>query len=172
MAQSQQKKIGRVRPPRVHITMDVETGDAIELKELPFVVGVLGDFTGQPVDPLPMVRDRKFVEVNPDTFDSVLKKMKPHLALTVGNKLQPEKEEAGKLKLDLTFEELEDFEPQRVAEKVPALKELLDLRTKLNNLKATFQGNPNWEEELDRIIRNTEQRTQLANEIAKSGESQ
>lgn len=171
MAKSLQQKLTRVRPPRVHITTDVETGDAIEMKELPFVLGVLGDFSGQPTDPLPLMRDRKFVEVNPDNFDSVLKSMKPHLALTVDNKLQPDSDEAGKLKLDLTFEALEDFEPQRVAERVPALKELLDLRTKLGDLKGTFQGNPNWEEQLDKIVRNTEQRGQLAGEIKKARES-
>ena len=165
---NQQQKLTRVRKPRVHVTTDVETGDAIEMKELPFVVGVLGDFSGQPTGPLPLVRDRKFVEVNPDKFDSVLKSMKPHLALTVDNKLQPEKEGQGRIKLDLTFEKLEDFEPQRIAENVPELKQLLELRTKLNNLKATFQGNPNWEEQLDSIVRNTETRGKLAAEIQNS----
>ncbi len=164
MAQSLQKKLTRVRPPRVHITTDVETGDAIEMKELPFVVGVLGDFSGQPSEPLPALRDRKFVEVNPDNFDTVLKSMKPRLALTVENKLTSSPD-GGKLKIDLAFEKLEDFEPQRVAENVPALKELLDLRTKLSDLKGTFQGNPTWEDELDRIIRDTEARGKLASEI-------
>src|ERR1019366_9026619 len=116
LAKSLQQKLTRVRPPRVHITTDVETGDAIEMKELPFVVGVLGDFSGQPVEALPGVRDRKFVEINPDNFDTVLESMKPHLALTVENKLQPEKADGGKLKLDLTFKSLDDFEPQRIAE--------------------------------------------------------
>ena len=77
---STQHKLDRVRPPRVHITYDVEVGDAIEMKELPFVMGVLGDFTGQPEQPLPRLRERKFVEVNPDNFDQVLEGMKPHLA--------------------------------------------------------------------------------------------
>ena len=84
---STQHKLDRVRPPRVHITYDVEVGDAIELKELPFVMGVLGDFTGQPAEPLPRLKDRKFVEVNPDNFDTVLESMKPHLAFSVENKL-------------------------------------------------------------------------------------
>ena len=88
MAQSVQKKLERVRPPRVHVTYDVETGGAIEIKELPFVMGVLGDFSGQPVEPLPRLKDRRFVEINPDNFDGVLESMKPHLALSVENKLQ------------------------------------------------------------------------------------
>ena len=80
---STQHKLDRVRPPRVHITYDVEIGDAIEMKELPFVMGVLGDYTGQPTEPLPQLRERKFTEVNPDNFDAVLAGMKPHLAFSV-----------------------------------------------------------------------------------------
>src|SRR6058998_1305816 len=99
---SNQKKLGRVRPPRVNITYDVEVGEAIEVKELPFVMGVLGDFTGQPSEPLPRLKDRKFVEVTPDNFDNVLAGMKPHLSFSVENKLS-EDPEAGQLKVDLQF---------------------------------------------------------------------
>lgn len=88
--QSAQHKLDRVRPPRVQITYDVEVGDAIEVKELPFVVGVLGDFTGNPTEPLPKLKDRKFVEVNPDNFDTVLEGMKPRLSFAVENKLSDE----------------------------------------------------------------------------------
>src|SRR5208283_241237 len=115
--ESTQHKLDRVRSPRVHITYDVETGGAIELKELPFVVGVLGDFTGQPTEPLPKLKERKFVEVNPDNFDSVLEGMKPHLAFSVENKLS-EDPEAGQIKVDLRFKSLEDFEPEQVARQV------------------------------------------------------
>src|SRR5216684_5959988 len=100
--QSTQHKLDRVRSPRVHITYDVEVGDAIELKELPFVLGVLGDFTGQPEQPLAKLKDRKFVEVNPDNFDQVLESMKPHLAFSVENKLS-EEPDAPNLKIDLRF---------------------------------------------------------------------
>src|SRR5271155_2591557 len=100
--QSAQHKLDRVRPPRVQITYDVEVGGAIELKELPFVVGVLGDFTGQPEEPLPKLKERKFVEVNPDNFDSVLEGMKPHLSMSVKNQLS-EDPEAANLKVDLHF---------------------------------------------------------------------
>src|SRR5271154_379856 len=103
--QTTQKKLGRGRPPRVHITYDVETGGAIELKELPFVVGVLGDFTGQPTEPLPKLKERKFVEVNPDNFDSVLEGMKPHLAFSVENKLS-EEPDAPNLKINLNFKSM------------------------------------------------------------------
>src|ERR1700734_4410267 len=105
------KKLGRVRPPRVHVTYDVEIGDAIELKELPFVQAVLGDFTGQPTEPLPRLKDRKFTEVNPDNFDSVLEGMKPHLSFAVENKLSDEPD-APNLKINLNFKSMDDFEPE------------------------------------------------------------
>ena len=142
---STQHKLDRVRPPRVHVTYDVEIGDAIELKELPFVMGVLGDFTGQPCEPLPRLRDRKFVEVNPDNFDSVLEGMKPHLAFAVENKLS-EDSNAPQLKVDLHFKSMDDFEPENVAKQVRPLKELLDLRTKLSDLRGSLQGNDKLEE--------------------------
>ena len=85
--ESVQKKLQRVRPPRVQVTYDVEIGDAIQLKELPFVLGVLGDFTGMPSEQLPRLKDRRFVEVTGDNFDSVLESMKPHVAFAVENKL-------------------------------------------------------------------------------------
>ena len=98
--ESTQHKLDRVRSPRVQITYDVEIGGAIELKELPFVVGVLGDLTGQPEQPLAKLKDRKFVEVNPDNFDTVLEGMKPHLSFAVENKLS-EEPDAANLKVDL-----------------------------------------------------------------------
>src|SRR6185312_5528548 len=134
---STQHKLDRVRPPRVHITYDVEVGDAIEMKELPFVVGVLGDFTGQPTQPLPRLRDRKFVEVTPDNFDQVLEGMKPHLAFSVENKLS-EDAEAPQLRVDLHFKSLDDFEPENVVKQVKPLKELMDLRTRLSDLRGSL----------------------------------
>src|SRR5579872_1687785 len=161
---STQEKIGRVRPPRVHVTYDVEVGDAIELKELPFVMGVLGDFTGQPTEPLPRLRDRKFVEVNPDNFDSVLEGMKPHLSFAVENKLS-EDSNAPQLKVDLKFKKMEDFEPANVAKQVKPLKELLDLRTRLSDLRGSLQGNDKLEELLLDAVGNTEKLDKLKGEI-------
>src|SRR5215468_2750347 len=143
--QSTQHKLDRVRPPRVQVTYDVEVGDAIEIKELPFAMGVLGDFTGQPSEPLPRIKDRKFVEVNPDNFDTVLSGMKPHLAFSVANKLTDDPE-AGQLKVDLKFNALEDFDPEQVAKQVGPLNKLLELRTKLSDLKASLQGNDKLDE--------------------------
>jgi type VI secretion system protein ImpB len=143
--ESTQHKLDRVRPPRVQITYDVEVGDAIEVKELPFVMGVLGDFTGQPTEPLARLRDRKFVEVNPDNFDQVLAAMKPHLAFSVENKLS-EDPDAGQLKVDLNFRSMDDFAPENVARQVRPLRELLELRTKLADLRGTLQTNEQLEE--------------------------
>src|SRR5277367_4995550 len=161
---STQHKLDRVRPPRVHVTYDVEVGDAIEIKELPFVMGVLGDFTGQPTEPLPRLKDRKFVEVNPDNFDSVLEGMKPHLAFSVENKLS-EDANAPQLKVDLHFKSMDDFEPENVARQVKPLKELLDLRTKLSDLRGSLQGNDKLEELLLDAVGNTEKLDKLKGEI-------
>src|SRR3954453_13571212 len=110
---STQHKLDRVRPPRVQITYDVEVGDAIEVKELPFVMGVLGDFTGQPTEPLAKLKDRKFVEVNPDNFDDVSASMKPHLAYSVENNRSKDRD--SKLKVHLNFKSMDDFSPENVA---------------------------------------------------------
>src|ERR1700685_2167001 len=157
-------KLGRVRPPRVHVTYEVEIGDAIELKELPFVMGVLGDFTGMPSEPLPRLRDRKFVEVNPDNFDSVLEGMKPHLAFSVENKLS-EDSNAPMLKVDLHFKSMDDFEPESVAKQVRPLRELLELRTKLSNLRANLQTNEKLDELLLDAVSNTDKLNKLKGEM-------
>jgi type VI secretion system protein ImpB len=166
--QSTQHKLDRVRPPRVHVTYDVEVGDAIELKELPFVMGVLGDFTGQPTEPLPRLRDRKFVEVNPDNFDSVLEGMKPHLSFSVENKLS-EDSNAPQLKVDLHFKSMEDFEPENVARQVKPLKELLDLRTKLSDLRGSLQGNDKLEELLLDAVGDKNKLDKLKKEMGDGG---
>jgi type VI secretion system protein ImpB len=162
--ESAQHKLDRVRPPRVQITYDVHVGDAIELKELPFVVGVLGDFTGNPEQPLPRLKDRKFVEVNPDNFDTVLEGMKPHLSFAVENKLSDDPD-GPQLKIDLKFRKFEDFEPGNVAKQVKPLKELLELRTRLANLRSSLQGNDKLEELLLGAIANTENLERLKGEI-------
>jgi len=152
------------------VTYDVEVGDAIEIKELPFVMGVLGDFTGQPTDPLPRVKDRKFVEVNPDNFDAVLESMRPHLSFTVENKLS-EDPNSGNLGVDLHFKSLQDFDPDQVAKQVKPLKELLDLRERLSDLRGNLQGNDKLEELLREAVSNTESLGKLKTEIDSEKES-
>ena len=175
MPESVQKKLQRVRPPRVQITYEVETGNAIQLKELPFVMGVLGDFTGMPADPDSMepFKERRFVEVTPDNFDGVLAKMKPHVAFAVKNVLSSEKD-GPQLKVDLNFEKLEDFEPEQVARNIEPLKKLLELRTNLNNLRGKLQTNEKLDKALMDAISNTENLNKLRSEMdetKKEGES-
>jgi type VI secretion system protein ImpB len=158
------KKLERVRPPRVQVSYDVQIGDAIELKELPFVMGVLGDFTGMATEPLPRLKDRRFVEITPDNFDSVLDSMKPHLGMSVENKLADDAN-AGQLKVDLTFRKLEDFEPEQVARQVKPLRELLELRTKLSDLRGTLQTNDKLDELLLDAVSNTEKLRKLQQEL-------
>ncbi|MBS1825242.1 MAG: type VI secretion system contractile sheath small subunit [Bryobacteraceae bacterium] len=168
--ESAQHKLDRVRPPRVHITYDVEVGDAIELKELPFVLGVLGDFTGMPEQPLPRLRDRKFVEINPDNFDKVLEGMNPHIAFSVENKLS-EDPDAGQLRVNLNFKSMDDFEPENVARQVKPLKELLDLRTKLADLRGAMMGNDKLDELLLGLAGDADKLAKVKSEINAEGGS-
>jgi len=162
--ESTQTKLTRVRPPRVQITYDVEVGNAIEIKEIPFVMGVLGDFTGHPSEEMARLRDRKFVEVTPDNFDDVLASMKPHLAYSVDNKLS-ENPDAPKVKVDLNFKTLDDFEPERVARQVKPLRDLLDLRTKLADLRGNLQTNQTLDELLQDVINSSDKMTKLKQEV-------
>lgn len=157
--ESTQKKLSRVRPPRVQITYDVEVGDAIETKELPFVLGVLGDYSGNPKEPLPKMKERKFVEIDRDNFDDVLKGVKPRLQLRVDNQLAKDDTQIG---VELNFEKLEDFEPQRIVNQVEPLKKMLEIRTRLSDLRNKITGNDKLEELLDEIVRNTEKLKQIS----------
>ena len=158
-------KLERVRPPRVHVTYNVEIGNAIELKEIPFVMGVLADLSGMPEEPLPKIKDRRFVEITPDNFDAVLESMKPRVAFSVENKLSDDPN-AGKIGIDLNFKSMEDFEPEQVARRVEPLRELLDLRTKLSDLVGTLQGNEKLERLLNDVITNNDKLEQVRHEIS------
>src|SRR5258708_6930628 len=154
-----QEKRDRVRPPRVHITYDVELGGAIELKELPFVVGVVGDFSGKPDQPLPRVKDRKFIEIDRDNFDQVLAGMKPRLALRVDNKLAGDESE---MRVELRFNSLEDFEPDNVVKQVEPLRKLIQARRRLSDLLSKMDGNDRLEELLQEVLQNTAAQKQLS----------
>ena len=164
--ESTQKKLSRVRPPRVQITYDVEIGDAIETKELPFVLGVLGDYSGNPKTPLPKMKDRKFVEVDRDNFDEVLKGMAPRRNLRVDNRL---KNDETKLGVEMEFSRLDDFEPHKVVSQVAPLKELLDIRTRLADLRNKVTSNDKLEEFLDEVMRDTEKLKKIGSARMKKG---
>ena len=169
MSPSIQKKLERVRPPRVNLSYDVETGGAVETKELPFLMGVLADLSGTPAEALPKLKDRKFVEVTPDNFDAVLKSMKPRVQFAVANKLQGDNPDAGKIGVDITFESMDDFSPDAIANKVGPLKELMDLRTKLSDLRGNLQGNDKLEEILQSTLKDADAMKKLENEIGPQG---
>jgi type VI secretion system protein ImpB len=176
MPESTQHKLDRVRSPRVHVTYDVHIGDAKEQKELPFVVGVVGDFSGKTAPDAPKLAARKFVEITPENFDDVLAAMKPQVQFSVPNRLNEDPKtgvgdpaavdpNAPQLKVDLTFNSLDDFNPDRVAERIEPMRKLLELRRKLNDLSSSLQGNDALDELLQQAITDTEKARRLAAEL-------
>ena len=158
----------RVRPPRVHITYEVETGGAMVLKELPFVMGVLADLSGQPKEALPKLKDRKFEDIDRDNFDDVLKRMKPRLALRVDNTL---KGDGSELAVELNFQKLDDFRPENVVRQVEPLNKLLETRNQLKDLLGRMEGNDRLEELLGAITDNESVRGKLRDVLgAKAGD--
>jgi len=162
--ESTQHKLDRVRAPRVQLTYDVEIGDAIEKKELPFVAGVLGDFSGNPAEPLPRLKDRKFVNIDKDNFNDVLKGMKPRLQFQAENKLA---NDGSRIGVELNFRSLADFEPENVVQQVEPLRKLLEARQKLADLRNKMAGNDKFEELLSEVLQNTDKIAQLSKEVAK-----
>jgi type VI secretion system protein ImpB len=166
---SVQKRLERVRPPRVQLTYDVEIGDAIEQKELPFVMGVMGDFTGQPDPDKPQQRlkDRKFVSVDMDNFDEVLAGMAPRASYRVKNKLSAD---GGEFAVNLDFKKMDDFRPEAVVEQVEPLRKLLEARTKLSDLRNKLAGNERLEDLLGEVLSNTEHLKKLGTEARQDQE--
>jgi type VI secretion system protein ImpB len=164
MSESLQKKLSRVRPPRVQITYDVETGGAIERKELPFVIGVMADLSGKPAEPLPRMADRKFVAVDRDNFDEVMKAAAPRLALRVPNRLQPDAND--NLNVELTFEKFDDFAPEAVVKQSPALAKLFEARGRLRDLLTKLDGNDRLDALLAEVVENTERQEALKKQLA------
>ncbi len=164
--ESIQHKIDRIRPPRVQITYDVEVGGALELKELPFVVGVLGDFVGKPEEPLPGVKQRKFVEIDRDNFDQVLSGMKPRLAFTTENKLQ---DDGSKMGVELKFNSIEDFEPDKLVQQIEPLRQLVEARQKLSDLLSKMDGNDKLESLLNDVIASADKQKELSDALGLEG---
>jgi len=164
--ESLQHKLDRVRPPRVQITYDVEVGGAIELKDLPFVVGVLGDFVGKPEEALPAMKNRKFVEIDPDNFNNVMAGMKPRLAFSTDNKLQ---DDGSKLGVELKFNSIEDFEPDNIVQQVDPLRKLVEARRKLSDLRSKMDGNEKLENMLNDVISSTDKQKELSSALGLDG---
>jgi len=159
--ESLQKKVGRVRPPRVHITYDVQVGDAIEKRDLPFVVGVMADLSGMPDKPLPPIAKRKFVAIDRDNVNDVMKKIGPRLAFKVQNRLS---EDDTKLNVELRFESMDDFQPAKIAQQITPLRKLLELRNSLANLRSSLIGNDKLEGLLQEMVQNEEMLRQAGSE--------
>jgi type VI secretion system protein ImpB len=161
-SESIQKRLQKVRPPRVQMTYDVEIGEAIEKKELPFVVGVMGDFSGQSEVEQKKLRDRKFVNIDNDNFDEVLKAVEPRAVFRVPNKLT---EKGGEFAVDLKFKSIDDFRPEAVVQQVEPLKKLLEARAKLADLRNKLAGNEKLEDILSEVLSSTEQLDALSKQV-------
>jgi type VI secretion system protein ImpB len=157
--ESHQHKLDRVRPPRVHITYDLETEGAMKAIELPFVVGVMADLSGQRKNPLPPLKDRKFVNIDRDNINTVLAQQEPRLAMKVQDKLTGQDQKIG---VELNFKHLDDFEPAQVARQVEPLRKLLEMRERLKELTTKLEGNDKLEQLLADVINNTEKAVDLA----------
>jgi type VI secretion system protein ImpB len=162
MAESIHEKLKRVRKPRVHITYEVETEGAEILRELPFVVGIMGDFSGDPTQPLRPLNERKFIQIDRDNFNEVMAGMTPGLNLRVENKLA---EDGSEMAVALKFNSIEDFEPARVAEQVPALKALIETRNKLRDLMSKVDRSEELEGLLEQILTNENELKSLSGQL-------
>ncbi|BCH27593.1 type VI secretion protein [Mesorhizobium sp. L-8-10] len=162
MAESVQQKLNRVRKPRVHITYDVETEGAQVRKELPFVVGVIGDFSGKPYEPLKPLRDRKFIQVDRDNFDEVMQRMTPGAEFKVENTLAGDDTQ---LAVQLKFKSMDDFEPAAIVDQVEPLRKLLAARNKLRDLMSKVDRSEELESLLEEVLQNTDKLNALAGEL-------
>ena len=167
LSESYQSRLSRVRKPRVHITYEVETEGAQIERELPFVVGVLGDFAGDPTTELKPLAERKFVQIDRDNFNEVMARIAPGLNLRVDNRLAGDGTE---MAVALKFESIEDFEPARVAEQVPALKALLDTRAKLRDLMSKADRSQDLEALLEEVLQDKAKLDSLSAELGLGGE--
>jgi len=162
MSASIHDKLNRVRKPRVHITYEVETEGAEVQRELPFIVGVMGDFSGDPTQPLRPLTDRKFIQIDRDNFNDVMASMNPGLKLRVDNTLAGD---GSQMAVDLKFNAIEDFEPARVAQQVPALKAMLETRAKLRDLMSKVDRSEQLEGLLEQVLKNETDLKSLSSQL-------
>ncbi len=161
MAESYHERLKRVRKPRVHITYKVETEGAEIDRELPFVVGVLGDFSANPTEPLKPLRDRKFIQIDRDNFNEVMQRMTPGLNFRVENTLQGDGSE---IAVQLKFNSMDDFEPANVAKQIEPLKKLMETREKLKELQTKVDLSPDLEQQWEEVLQNTDALQKTADE--------
>lgn len=163
---SSQDKLKRVRKPRVHITYDVETEGALEKQELPFVVGVMGDFSGDPTKKLDPLSKRKFTQIDRDNFNQVLRGLNVGLGLSVANTMVDE--DGKEMKVNLKFESMDDFEPAAVAKQIEPLKKLLATRDRLRDLMAKVDRSEDLEGLLDKVLTDQDALKKITEELGGS----
>ena len=170
-SESTQQKLKRVRKPRVHITYDVETEGTEVKRELPFVVGVMGDFSGDPTSPLKPLKERSFVQVDRDNFNDVMKSMNVGLNLKVDNTIQ---DDGSELAIDLKFQSMDDFSPINIVDQVEPLRKLYETRNKLKELQTKIERSDELQDVLEDVLQSTENLQQVANDlgIGASGSSE
>ena len=169
MSDSTQHKLSRVRPPRVQITYDVETGGAAQKKELPFVMGVLSDLAGQPAEAPAPVKERKFTEIDRDNFNDVMESVGPRLAFQVQNRLT---DEDSKLNVELNFARMDDFDPANLVQQVAPLQKLFEARQRLSDLRAKLDGNDDLDRLLQEIVENSDGLQEIQEATSSDDESE
>jgi len=162
-------KLERVRKPRVHITYDVETEGAVVQKELPFVVGVMGDFSGDPTEPLKSLKDRKFVQIDRDNFNQVLTRMTPGIKMKVDNTLAGDDSQ---MAVELKFKSIDDFEPGKIVDQVEPLRKLMETRNKLRDLMTKIDRSEDLENLLEQVLQNQEDISRMAGDLGLEGEGE
>ncbi|MAR90913.1 MAG: type VI secretion system contractile sheath small subunit [Pseudomonadota bacterium] len=162
MAESIHDKLKRVRKPRVHITYDVETGGAEQTKELPFVMGVMGDYSGDNTDNKKSLKERKFVGIDRDNFNQVMGNINPKVNMKVENTLAGDDSE---MAVDLSFKSMDDFDPTAIVNQVEPLKQLLEARNKLRDLMSKADRSEELEGILEDILQNTDKVTSISQEL-------
>lgn len=161
MSESIQHKLDRVRPPRVQITYDVEIGGAIQMKELPFVMGIMADLSGNPTEPLPKLKDRKFVEIDRDNFNDIMVGTAPRVTFQVDNKLAEDGEDAGKMNVELNFRSMDDFNPVAVVNQVEPLRKLYEARSRLSDLLTKLDGNDDLDQLLQAMVSDADKQSEV-----------
>lgn len=169
MPESTHGKLSRVRKPRVHITYEVETEGAEVVRELPFVVGVMGDFTGHPSKKLEPLKERKFIQIDRDNFNEVMSRLGPELNLRVDNTMQDDGKE---IAVQLKFNSMDDFSPAAVADQVPALKKLVNTRDKLRDLMTKVDRSADLESILEETLQDQSKVAELAKELGGGGDKE
>ncbi len=162
MTENTQHKIDRIRPPRVQITYDVVVGESTEMKELPFVVGIMADLSGMPRDPLPKMKDRKFIDIDSENFNDIMGYIKPRLSLQAKNRLL---NNDSNLVAELTFQSMDDFKPVNIVKQVPALSKLYEARVHLKDLLSKLDGNDVLEQLLHDVIQSADKKESLYYEL-------